>query len=131
MPYVVNHIHLKSSDPEATARWFSEAFNVTIEGDTQRPVGDRFIRTMTEGGLAISISSEKAGETLGPSDDEVHYGLEHFGFDSEDVDADVARLVSMGAVLKDGPTETATGGKIAFVSAPGGIRIELIQRPRA
>ena len=67
MPFNVNHIHLKSSDPKATADWFVEAFNVEIKTDNVRPVGDRFITTMTEGGLAINISSERTDEKLGPA----------------------------------------------------------------
>ena len=128
MPFLVNHIHLKSSDPKETADWFVKAFNVEIVSDNVRPVGDRFIVTKTEGGLAINISSERTGETLGPADDNPHYGLEHFGFDTDDMDADIERLTGMGAVLKEGPIPLPDGRKIGFVSAPGGIRIELIQQ---
>jgi catechol 2,3-dioxygenase-like lactoylglutathione lyase family enzyme len=127
----VNHIHLKSADPGATAEWFVSAFNVTITSDTIRPVGDRFIRTMTEGGLAINISGARTGETLGPADDQPHLGLEHFGFDSEDIEADIERLVGLGATLQEAPAGQANGAKIAFIGAPGGIRIELIQQPPA
>lgn len=128
MPFIVNHIHLKSSDPKATADWFVEAFNVEIVGDNVRPVGDRFIKTMTEGGLTINISSERTGETLGPADANPHYGLEHFGFDTDDMDADLERLQGLGAVLKEGPISNPGGATIAFISAPGDIRIELIQQ---
>lgn len=128
MPYVVNHIHLKSSDPEATANWFVKAFNVKIVSDRVRSFGDRFITTETEGGLAINISSERTGETLGPADADPHYGLEHFGFDTDDMDADLERLQGLGAELKDGPIDVPGGPIIAFISAPGEIRIELIQR---
>jgi lactoylglutathione lyase len=127
VPYVVNHIHLKAEDPGAIAEWFCRAFNMTIESDTVRPVGDRFIRAMTEGGLAINISGVRTGESLGPADDNAHFGLEHFGFDSANIEADIERLVGLGAVLKEGPTTTPAGGKIAFIAAPGGVRIELIQ----
>ncbi len=85
MPFNVNHIHLKSTDPKKTADWFVEAFNVQITSDSVRPVGDRFIMTMTEGGLAINISSERTDEKLGPADADPHYGLEHFGFDTDDM----------------------------------------------
>ena len=57
MPYLVNHIHLKSSDPKKTADWFVEAFNIKIMSDTVRDFGDHFIVTQTEGGLAINIST--------------------------------------------------------------------------
>ena len=59
MPYIVNHIHIKSKDPEKTAKWFVDAFNVKIVSDTVRPVGDRFITTTAEGGMKINISSER------------------------------------------------------------------------
>ena len=129
MPFIVNHIHLKSSDPKATADWFVEAFKVEIVGDNVRPVGDRFISTRTEGGLTINISSERTGETLGPADANPHYGLEHFGFDTDDMDADLKRLQGLGAELKEGPIANPGGATIAFIAAPGGIRIELIQQP--
>ena len=128
MPFNVNHIHLKSADPKKTADWFVEAFNVQITSDSVRPVGDRFITTMTEGGLAINISSERTDEKLGPADAEPHYGLEHFGFDTDDMNGDIARLESMGAVLKEGPINNVGGVTIAFIAAPGDIRIELIHR---
>ena len=128
MPSIVNHIHLKSSDPKATADWFVEAFNVEIVSDDVRPVGDRFIKTVTEGGLTINISSERKGETLGPADADPHYGLEHFGFDTDDMDSDLKRLPGLGAELKEGPITNAGGGAIAFIAAPGGIRIELIKQ---
>ena len=128
MPFNVDHIHLKSSDPKKTADWFVEAFNVEIMSDTVRSFGDRFIKTKTEGGLTINISSERAGETLGPADANPHYGLEHFGFDTDDMDADIARLVGLGAELKEGPINNGGGVTIAFIAAPGDIRIELLHR---
>ena len=128
MAFNVNHIHLKSNDPKSTADWFVKAFNVDIVSDSVRPVGDRFIATMTEGGLAINISSERTDETLGPADADPHYGLEHFGFDTDDMDADLLRLQELGAELKEGPITSTTGVTIAFIAVPGDIRIELIQR---
>lgn len=128
MPFNVNHIHLKSSDPRKTAAWFVEAFNVEIVSERVRPTGDLFITTMTEGGLAINISAEKDGEVLGPADADAHYGLEHFGFDTDDMDADIERLVRLGAVLKETPSDQGGGVIIGFIAAPGDIRIELIHR---
>ena len=128
MPFNVNHIHLKSSDPKKTADWFVDAFNVEVVSDSTRSFGDRFIVTRTEGGLAINISSERSGETLGPADSDPHYGLEHFRFDTDDMDADLERLQQLGAKLKEGPIDNGGGVTIAFISVPGDIRIELIQR---
>ena len=127
MPYIVNHIHIKSKDPKVTAEWFVSAFNVKIVSDTLRSFGDRFVITETEGGLKINISSERTGETLGPADADAHYGIEHFGFDTVDIKKDIDRLIGLGAELKEGPIDVPDGPIIAFISAPGDIRIELIE----
>ena len=78
--------------------------------------------------MTINISSEQTGETLGPADADPHYGLEHFGFDTDDMDADLERLKGLGAEIKVSPIVNPSGLKIAFIAAPGGIRIELIER---
>ena len=128
MPFNIDHIHLKSIDPKKTADWFVKAFNVEIVSDKVRPVGDRFIATKTEDGFTINISSERTNEVLGPADANPHYGLEHFGLTTDDMDGELARLVAMGAEHKEGPINNGGGVTIAFISAPGDIRIELLQR---
>ena len=44
------------------------------------------------------------------------------------LEADIKRLVDMGATHKEGPIINTDGGKIGFISAPGGIRLELIEK---
>jgi lactoylglutathione lyase len=125
--YKINHIHLKSSDPKSTANWWVKAFNFKIKSDTTRSFGDRFIMCESEGGLAVNISNERTGETLGQGDSNPHFGLEHFGLDSDDIDSDIGKLVSMGAILAEGPFSLDDGRKIAFLKVPGDVRVELIQ----
>ncbi|MBM01134.1 MAG: hypothetical protein CL762_00205 [Chloroflexi bacterium] len=125
--YKINHIHIKSNDPEADANWFVQAFNFKITSDEVRAVGDRFISCESEGGLRVNISGERTNEKLGPSDADPHYGLEHFGFDSSDINADISRLETLGAVLAEGPIEQPNGMQIAFIKTPGNVRLELIQ----
>ena len=128
MPYKINHIHLKAPDPKKTADWYVKAFNLEIVSDEVRPSGDRFIRCRSEdGGMAVNISGARSGETLGSGDANPHHGLEHFGFDSEDIRADIERLEGLGATMMEGPLSIAGGTQIAFVKAPNDTRIELIQ----
>lgn len=132
MPYRINHVHLKASDPKTSADWWVKAFNFTIMSDMVRDSGDRFIRCQSEdGGMFVNISGARDGETLGPGDANPHHGLEHFGFDSEDISADIERLRGLGAELKEGPISMPTGQKIAFLKAPDDVRIELIQAPKS
>ena len=127
MTFRINHIHLKAPDPGKSAQWWVKAFNFKIVSDEMRPVGDRFIRCVSEDGtLGINISGARTGEAPGKGDAGVHYGLEHFGLDSADVDADVTRLVALGATLVEGPVTTHTGARIAFLAGPDDVRIELV-----
>jgi lactoylglutathione lyase len=128
MAYRINHIHLKAPDPEATANWFVKAFNFRIVSDVTRVFGDRFIICRSEDeGMTVNISGARSGETLGQGDANPHHGLEHFGFDSEDIEADIKRLEGLGAPLLEGPIDLPDGRRIAFVRAPNDTRVELIQ----
>ena len=129
MPYRINHIHLKAPDPRRTAEWYATAFNFKIVGDETRVFGDRFVRCVSEdGGLAVNISGARTGERLGPGDASAHFGLEHFGFDSDDLEADIRRLETLGARLLEGPIQVPKGPRIAFLQGPDDTRLELIQR---
>jgi predicted enzyme related to lactoylglutathione lyase len=128
MPYRINHIHLKAADPKKTADWYVQAFNFKIMDDSVRSFGDRFIRCQSEdGGMAVNISGARSGETLGNGDAMPHHGLEHFGLDTPDIEAEIERLKGFGAVLLEGPISMPNGGKIAFIKAPDDVRLELIQ----
>ncbi len=128
MVFRINHIHLKSEDPRASADWFVKALNFTILTDEERTAGDRFVRCQSDGeGVRVNFSNARTGETLGPAPSGVHYGMEHFGLDSTDMEADVARLTGLGATLEEGPKSGRGGQQVAFLRSPDGIRIELIQ----
>ena len=129
MAYRINHIHLKAPDPRKTADWYAKAFAFKIVSDETRAFGDRFVRCQSDdGGLMVNISGARTGETLGAGDASAHHGLEHFGFDSEDIEADIARLQGLGARLLEGPTQVPNGPRIAFLRAPDDVRVELVER---
>ena len=89
MPYRINHIHLKASDPRKTADWYVKAFAFKIVSDETRVFGDRFVRCQSEDGTPVNISGARTNEKLGAGDARAHHGLEHFGFDSTDIEADM------------------------------------------
>jgi catechol 2,3-dioxygenase-like lactoylglutathione lyase family enzyme len=123
MAFRINHIHLKSPDPRKTAEWYEKAFAFKIVSDETRVFGDRFIRCQSEdGGMAVNISGARTNEKLGPGDANPHHGLEHFGFDSEHLETDIARLEQLGAKLLEGPIQNP------FLRAPDDCRVELVER---
>ncbi len=56
--------------------------------------------------------------------------LTHLAFEVEDLEAFARHSAAKGYPLSDGPTQTSTGSVIAFVDAPEGYEIELIQRSK-
>src|SRR5262249_9436342 len=103
MAFRINHIHLKAPDPRKTADWYVKAFHFKIVSDETRIFGDRFVRCMSEdGGMAVNISGARTGEKLGHGDAMPHHGLEHFGFDTVNLDADIARLAGLGCPVLEG-----------------------------
>jgi lactoylglutathione lyase len=56
--------------------------------------------------------------------------LTHLAFEVDDLDKFAREAAAKGYPLSDGPHSTGSGGKIAFIDAPEGYEIELIQRPR-
>jgi lactoylglutathione lyase len=54
--------------------------------------------------------------------------LTHLAFEVEDLEKFAREATAKGYPLSDGPHQTSGGGKIAFIDAPEGYEIELIQR---
>jgi catechol 2,3-dioxygenase-like lactoylglutathione lyase family enzyme len=131
MPFRINHIHIKALDPRKAAEWWEKAFAFKIESDETRPFGDRFIRCRTgDGGMVVSISNARTGEKLAPGNASAHLGLEHFAIETDDIEAEIARLVKLGAKLQEGPLMTPTGVRFAFLGVPDDVRVELLQLPK-
>ncbi|MBN19050.1 MAG: hypothetical protein CL758_06220 [Chloroflexi bacterium] len=129
MAYEINHIHIKSSDPESIAKWYVKAFGFKIAGDEVRVFGDRFIKCESSNGMVVNISAERTNEMLNEGDPYAHYGLEHFGITVKGIDSEIDRLIELGAELLEGPIPINNGviESIAFIKAPGDTRIELIE----
>ena len=127
MPYAINHIHLRATDPQRSAAWWVKAFNFTIVSDTERASGVRFVACDSENGVRVNISSAGTGETLPPGDAGLREGLEHFGVDSVNLEQDIERLSALGASLVDGPRPGSVS-RVCFLEAPDHVRIELIER---
>jgi lactoylglutathione lyase len=56
--------------------------------------------------------------------------LTHLAFEVEDIEAFAKHSAALGYPLSDGPHKTSSGSVIAFVDAPEGYEVELIQPAR-
>jgi lactoylglutathione lyase len=59
---------------------------------------------------------------------QVQADLTHLAFEVVDLAVFTAELQAKGYALSDGPTRTGSGSLIAFIDAPEGYEVELIQR---
>src|SRR3954471_23814794 len=62
---------------------------------------------------------------------QVQPDLTHLAFEVDDLDAFGKHLAKLGLKFSDGPTASSTGSIFAFVDAPEGYEIELIQTAKA
>lgn len=130
MEYRINHVHIRAADPHATAAWYEKHFNARIV--SEREVMPRTITIGMEmaGACRLNVSSKPPGSSDERAVAELNrLGLEHFGFDVEDIDAEIERLAGLGAPLLDGPNELPDGTRFCWVEAPDRVRVELIQWP--
>jgi lactoylglutathione lyase len=61
---------------------------------------------------------------------QVGYDTTHLAFEVDDIEAFASQAEAKGYPLSDGPTPTGGGSVIAFIDAPEGYEIELIQRAK-
>jgi catechol 2,3-dioxygenase-like lactoylglutathione lyase family enzyme len=86
--------------------------------------------TMKLGGTSFYIAPADPRAPNGDPPKAPHFGLEHIGLTVDNLDAAAAELKSKGAHFTVEPVTFTPGIKIAFVQAPQGVLVELIQRER-
>ena len=122
--YTYDHIHLRSREPMETAKYFNQMFDAKIIESVQSDGQPRL--DLDINGLTIFIA--QADDQVPPGPVDPHLGLDHFGFRVDNLDEAVADLKSKGAEFAVEPYALRPGLKIAFVRAPGDVRIELLER---
>jgi len=77
-------------------------------------------------GVRINITRPSPDEETDDPPPIPHFGLEHIGVLTDDLDADLARLAEQGLEIYE-RRPGAGGYEIAFVAAPDGVCLELLQ----
>jgi lactoylglutathione lyase len=120
-----DHIHLRTTNPEATAQWY------------ESKLGAEVIRTMQQGkpridlklgGANIFIAPVVAGDGVNPPPTTPYQGLDHFGLTVSGIDAIAADLKAKGVEFTREPTTVRPGVRVCFIRAPEGVSIELLER---
>ena len=120
------HTRMRVNDIERTAKFYQEALGLTVSRRHTSPRGAQLVF------LATPNSDEEIELCQLPNSPSVQVqpDLMHLAFEVEDLTAFAAQLQSRGYSLSDGPTPSGSGSMIAFIDAPEGYEVELIQRSK-
>jgi lactoylglutathione lyase len=118
------HTRMRVNDLERTVKFYEEILGLKVSRRHTSPRGAQlaFIRTP---------NSDEEIELCQLPDSppvQVQADLMHLAFEVEDLAKFAAEIARKGLKLSDGPTKTSSGSVIAFIDAPEGYEIELIQR---
>ena len=128
MKFVCNHLHFRSEDPDAAARFYCDNFGAVIT--SERPLSTtKSIQLALDGQPLMTISGRAEREDPVPGSTDPRYGLDHFGFETDDLMALSERLKANKVKFNCEPWTMPSGSMVAFVVAPDEVSVELIQRP--
>ena len=131
MQYHINHVHVRAQDPHASAAWYEKHFNARKLWDREIMPGTVTVSMEVGGPVRLNISSKPSGTSDERSVAELNrLGLEHFGFDVENLEVELVRLESAGIRVVLPLTETPTGSRLAYIEGPDDVLIELVQPAR-
>lgn len=116
MAFKLNHVHLKTPDPQKTARFYVDYLGAKIVSQTANG-GYR----LDLHGLPLNVTSKIASQTHSQV-----YGIEHIAIDTDDLPGTVAKLKAGGAKIVE---ETSVGGgrKVCFFEGPEGVCLEVLE----
>lgn len=119
------HTRMRVNDLERSVKFYQDALGLTVSKRHTSPRGAQLAF------LATPNSDEEIElcQLPGSPSVQVQPDLMHLAFEVDDLEAFAAQLKARGFPLSDGPTETGSGSMIAFIDAPEGYEVELIQRP--
>ena len=123
---VFDHVHIISEDPESAAAWYVEK----LEGKIIRSqeMGGSLQVVVAFGDTYVIIRGRRPNEEV-VTKQGLEWGTEHFGFRVEgDLDGFCDDLKKKGVTFSLDPVDFSPSVRIAFIEAPDGVSIELLQR---
>ena len=121
------HTRMRVNDIERSVQFYEQALGLTVSRRHTSPRGAQLVFLATPNSdEEIELCQMPAGAPAV----QVQPDLMHLAFEVDDLAAFAAALQKKGFALSDGPTKTSSGSVIAFIDAPEGYEVELIQRAK-
>jgi catechol 2,3-dioxygenase-like lactoylglutathione lyase family enzyme len=120
MTLKLNHLHIKTRDPDKTVQFYVDTF------------GARIVNKSPRGGYRIDLLGLELNVTpfLEDQKREQKYGMEHIAIDTDELDALVAKLEGQGIRILE-KTVVSGGRRVCFFEGPDGVQLEFIEMKRA
>ena len=121
------HTRYRVNDLERTVKFYREVLGLAEVRRHKSPRGSElaFLKA-PESDELIEICHFPASDSV-----QVQPDLTHLAFEVDSLDDFSKHLTLHGLKYSDGPTTTSTGTVFAFIDAPEGYEIELIQKAKA
>ena len=118
------HTRYRVTDLEKTAHFYKEVLGLEETRRHKSPRGSELVFFKAPGSEEeIEICKFDGSGPVNVGSD-----ITHLAFEVDDIATFAKHSAALGYPLSDGPTPTGSGSVIAFVDAPEGYEIELIQR---
>lgn len=120
------HTRMRVNDLDKTLDFYQKVFGLEVTRRHESPRGSKLAF------LAVPNSEEEIEITYFPGSGpvKVQEDLMHLAFEVESMSAFQKHLKEIGVPLSDGPTKSSSGSVFAFVDAPEGYEVEVIERPK-
>ncbi len=118
------HARYRVTDLDKAIHFYRDVLGLELSRQSKSPRGSELVFFKVPGdSVEIEICKYDASGpvTLGPD-------ITHLAFEVEDLEDFARHTAAQGYPLSDGPTKTSSGSIIAFLDAPEGYEVELIQK---
>jgi catechol 2,3-dioxygenase-like lactoylglutathione lyase family enzyme len=124
--FAYDHVHLRSPDPEETARYYERMFGAEIIKSVQSDGRERV--DMKLGGVMMFVAKVEPDQALATKPGNSYVGLDHLGLRVRNIDTVCEELKAKGAEFTVAPKTIRPGVRIAFVRGPQNVLIEILDR---
>jgi catechol 2,3-dioxygenase-like lactoylglutathione lyase family enzyme len=121
----LEHVHIVTPDPMKLAAFYQNTFDAKITRKGTLPNGAPSV-SLDLGGFRLAIMAPDTPDKREPSNNpHKHFGLEHLGVRTDDIETVVKRAKIEGATVIQDVTEVRPGHRVAFILAPENTMIEI------
>lgn len=122
----MDHVHLVAADPQAAAKWYADKLGAQIARSVEMKGAPQIY--LSFGNAMVIVRGQRPGEKVEDKDG-LEWGVDHFGLRVKgDFDRFCSGLREAGVTFSMEPTDINPQTRIAFINAPDGVSVELLNR---